>query len=67
MELNLELVVDVSGTGVWCREEHVQGNLKVWQHVAICNLNVLDLCGICLALKSLNTHELDLNRLDLNL
>ena len=61
MELDLELGVDVRCARVRVREQHVQRYLQVGQYVAICDLDVLDFCSVCLSLKGLNAHELYLN------
>ena len=61
VELNLEVCMDVCGARVRVREEHVKGDLKVRQDVAVGDLNVLDLRGVRLFLKSLNAHQLDFN------
>lgn len=67
MELNLEKLMDVRGAGVGRREEHVQWDLKVRQHITVCDLDVLDLGSVCLTFESLNAHQLCLNGLDLDL
>jgi hypothetical protein len=66
VELNLELGVNVRGARVRVREQHVQRYLQVRQHVAICDLDVLDLSGVLLSLKCLHSHELYLNRFNHN-
>ena len=61
VEFNLEFGVDVGGARVRIREQHVKRNLKIWQNIAISHLDVLNLSCVSLPLKSLHTHELDLN------
>ena len=66
VELDFELFVDIRGAGVRSWEEHVEWNLEIGQHVAIGNLNVLNLRRIRLAFERLHTNELNLNRLNLD-
>ncbi len=63
MEFNLKLVVHVGGARVRIREQHVERNFEVWQHISICNLDVLDFSRIRLLLKGFHSNKLDLDRL----
>ena len=67
LELNLECWVDVGGTRVDLREEHVKWNLKAGNRVAVSHLDVLHFGRVGLILICFGTHELDLNRFDLQL
>ena len=67
VELDFELFVDIRGAGVRSWEEHVEWNLEIGQHVAISDLNVLNLRRIRLAFERLHANELNLNRLNLDL
>ena len=67
LELNLECWVDVGGTRVDLREEHVQWNLKAGNRVAVSHLDVLHFGRVGLILIGFGTHKLDLNRFDLQL
>ena len=66
VELDFELFVDIRGAGVRSWEEHVEWNLEIGQHVAISDLNVLNLRRIRLAFERLHANELNLNRLNLD-
>ena len=61
VELNFEITVHVCGTRVRIREKHVERNLQVWENVAVSNLDILNLRRVSLALKSFDTHKLDLD------
>jgi len=67
LEVDLEPLVVVRRTRVDLREQHVQGHFQAGQHVSICHLNVLHLRGVCLVFEGFCPHELNLDRLDLQL
>ena len=56
MELDLEFLVLIRGTGVRCWEEHVEWDLKIRKYVAIGDLNILNLCRVSLSFERLDTH-----------
>ena len=66
VELDFELFVDIRGAGVRSWEEHVEWNLEIGQHIAISDLNVLNLRRIRLAFERLHANELNLNGLNLD-
>ena len=61
LELDLELCVFLGGTRVDLGEQHVKWDLHVVYGISIGHLDVLNLCGLGLSLKCLNTNKLDLN------
>ena len=67
LKLNLERRVNVGRTRVDLREEHVQGNLKARNRIAISHLDILHFGRVCLILKSFGAHKLNLDRFDLQL
>ena len=44
VELYFELRMDKSGAGVDFREQHIERNLHVRDHIAVCHLDVLHFC-----------------------
>ena len=67
MEFNAELIMDECCTAKDLWEQHVHRYFKIGYDVSICNLDVLNLGGWCLAFERLHTNKLDFNRLNLDL
>ena len=67
VKLNLEVSMMVSCTRVIAWEQHVKRDLQVRENIAISDLDILNLGRVRLAFKSLDTHQLDFNRLNLDL
>ena len=67
MEFDLEAGVLVRCARVLSGEEHVKRDLEVWKHVAISYLDVLDLRRVSLSFECFHAHQLNLDRLYLDL
>jgi hypothetical protein len=64
LELNVELIMQSSGARIDLREQHIQRDLHLSDHISISCLNVLHLSGKCLSLECLNSHKLHFNGLN---
>ena len=65
LEFNLEFLVDERWAGVNLREQHIQGDLKSTNYVAVSYLYVLDFSSVGLALESFDSNKLDFDGLNL--
>ena len=59
LEINLELRMVIRWTRVYLREQHVQRHFQSWQHIAISDLDILDLRGVGFTFEGFSADELD--------
>ena len=67
MKLNAEEIVNECCTAEDFWEKHVHGYFEVWDHVTVCDLNVLHFSRCSLSFEGFYTYELDFNRFYLDL